>query len=303
MTKGYKNPTYGNPSYQRQNNVEKEGEEKVVEKDQEADNCETTNKELNNVEEGDQEADLADGCKTPNEEQIKIEEEVQGNKNSSNDKEGDKEADVCKTPNVEQVNTEEEVEEKVEEEDQEADHCITPNEKQINIEEEVEEEDQTLDQTVDQGISPNEGQNNNEEKIQGNLRHINSHQEKIYNEVEKDGQDRRSKCGFIDAIITNTEVPTGKIKIKYDTSQPHSLLSRKLANSLKTCFKCNNSNIAFVNLCIPSMYGFSYIKWHFDTSKDLKDDCILGQDYLMDRNTSPLTLYRIMNLAKQKWTI
>ena len=48
------------------------------------------------------------------------------------------------------------------------------------------------------------------------------------------------------------------------------------------------------------MYGFSYIKWHFDTSKDLKDDCILGQDYLMDRNTSPLTLYRIMNLAKQK---
>mgnify|MGYP001257835293 CR=1 FL=1 len=246
---------------EKQNNVEKEGEEKVVEKDQEADHCETTNKELNNVEEGGQEADLADGCKTPNEMQIKIEEEV---------------------------------EEKVEEEDQEADCCITPNEEQINIEEEVEEADQTLDKIVDQGISPNE------EKVQDNLSHINSHQEKIYNKVEEDGQDRRSKYGFIDAIITNTEVPTGKIKIKYDTSQPHSLLSRKLANSLKTCFKCNNSNVAFVNLCIPSMYGFSYIKWHFDTSKDLKDHCILGQDYLMDRNTSPLTLYRIMNLATQK---
>ena len=96
------------------------------------------------------------------------------------------------------------------------------------------------------------------------------------------------------------EVPTGKIIIKYDTSQPRSLLSRKLAQSLKTCFKCNNSNIAFVNLCIPSMYGFSYIKWHFDTSKDVKDDCILGQDYLMDRNTRPLTLYRIMNLAAKR---
>ena len=246
---------------EKQNNVEKEGEEKVVEKDQEADHCETTNKELNNVEEGGQEADLADGCKTPNEMQIKIEEEV---------------------------------EEKVEEEDQEADCCITPNEEQINIEEEVEEADQTLDKIVDQGISPNE------EKVQDNLSHINSHQEKIYNKVEEDGQDRRSKYGFIDAIITNIAVPTGKIKIKYDTSQPHSLLSRKLANSLKTCFKCNNSNVAFVNLCIPSMYGFSYIKWHFDTSKDLKDHCILGQDYLMDRNTSPLTLYRIMNLATQK---
>ena len=246
---------------EKQNNVEKEGEEKVVEKDQEADHCETKNKELNNVEEGGQEADLADGCKTPNEMQIKIEEEV---------------------------------EEKVEEEDQEADCCITPNEEQINIEEEVEEADQTLDKIVDQGISPNE------EKVQDNLSHINSHQEKIYNKVEEDGQDRRSKYGFIDAIITNTEVPTGKIKIKYDTSQPHSLLSRKLANSLKTCFKCNNSNVAFVNLCIPSMHGFSYIKWHFDTSKDLKDHCILGQDYLMDRNTSPLTLYRIMNLATQK---
>ena len=246
---------------EKQNNVEKEGEEKVVEKDQEADHCETKNKELNNVEEGGQEADLADGCKTPNEMQIKIEEEV---------------------------------EEKVEEEDQEADCCITPNEEQINIEEEVEEADQTLDKIVDQGISPNE------EKVQDNLSHINSHQEKIYNKVEEDGQDRRSKYGFIDAIITNIAVPTGKIKIKYDTSQPHSLLSRKLANSLKTCFKCNNSNVAFVNLCIPSMYGFSYIKWHFDTSKDLKDHCILGQDYLMDRNTSPLTLYRIMNLATQK---
>ena len=246
---------------EKQNNVEKEGEEKVVEKDQEDDHCETTNKELNNVEEGGQEADLADGCKTPNEMQIKIEEEV---------------------------------EVKVEEEDQEADCCITPNEEQINIEEEVEEADQTLDKIVDQGISPNE------EKVQDNLSHINSHQEKIYNKVEEDGQDKRSKYGFIYAIITNTEVPTGKIKIKYDTSQPHSLLSRKLANSLKTCFKCNNSNVAFVNLCIPSMYGFSYIKWHFDTSKDLKDHCILGQDYLMDRNTSPLTLYRIMNLATQK---
>ena len=246
---------------EKQNNVEKEGEEKVVEKDQEADHCETKNKELNNVEEGGQEADLADGCKTPNEMQIKIEEEV---------------------------------EEKVEEEDQEADCCITPNEEQINIEEEVEEADQTLDKIVDQGISPNE------EKVQDNLSHINSHQEKIYNKVEEDGQDRRSKYGFIDAIITNIAVPTGKIKIKYDTSQPHSLLSRKLANSLKTCCKCNNSNIAFVNLCIPSMYGFSYIKWHFDTSKDLKDDCILGQDYFMDRNTSSMTLYRIMNLAAQK---
>ena len=249
---------------EKQNNVEKEGEEKVVEKDQEADHCETTNKELNNVEEGGQEADLADGCKTPNEMQIKIEEEV---------------------------------EVKVEEEDQEADCCITPNEEQINIEEEVEEADQTLDKIVDQGISPNE------EKVQDNLSHINSHQEKIYNKVEEDGQDKRSKYGFIYAIITNTEVPTGKIKIKYDTSQPHSLLSRKLANSLKTCFKCNNSNIAFVNLCIPSMYGFFYIEWHFDTSKDLKDDCILGQDYLMDRNTSPLTLYRIMNLATQKYCL
>ena len=127
--------------------------------------------------------------------------------------------------------------------------------------------------------------------------HSESDQEVIYNEDEEDGQDRRSKYGFIDAIITNAEVPTGKIIIKYDTSQPRSLLSRKLVYSLKTCCKCNNSNIAFVNLCIPSMYGFSYIKWHFDTSKDLKDDCILGQDYLMDRNTSPLTLYRIMNLA------
>ncbi|MCP3931246.1 MAG: hypothetical protein GY705_19345, partial [Bacteroidetes bacterium] len=140
----------------------------------------------------------------------------------------------------------------------------------------------------------------NEEKVQGNLRHTNPHQGKTHDKLEADGQDKRSKHGLIAAIITNTEVPTGKIKIKYDTSQPHSLLSRKLANSLKTCFKCNNSNIAFVNLCIPSMYGFSYIKWHFDTSKDLKDDCILGQDYLMDRNTSPLTLYRIMNLATQK---
>ena len=222
---------------EKQNNVEKEGEEKVVEKDQEADHCETKNKELNNVEEGGQEADLADGCKTPNEMQIKIEEEV---------------------------------EEKVEEEDQEADCCITPNEEQINIEEEVEEADQTLDKIVDQGISPNE------EKVQDNLSHINSHQEKIYNKVEEDGQDRRSKYGFIDAIITDIAVPTGKIKIKYDTSQPHSLLSRKLANSLKTCFKCNNSNVAFVNLCIPSMYGFSYIKWHFDTSKDLKDHCTEG---------------------------
>ena len=101
-------------------------------------------------------------------------------------------------------------------------------------------------------------------------------------------------------MITNTESPTGKIKIKYDTSQPRSLLSKKLTNSLKTYFKCNNSNIAFVNLCIPSKYGFSYIKWHFDTSKDIKDDCILAQDYLMDRNTRPLTLYRIMNLAAQK---
>ena len=119
-------------------------------------------------------------------------------------------------------------------------------------------------------------------------------------EDQKSGQDKRSKYGFIDAIITNTEVPTGKIKIKYDVSQPRSLLGRKLANSLRACFKCNDSNIAFVNLCVPSMYGFSYIQWHFDTSKDLKDDCVLGQDYLMDRNTSPLMLYRIMNLASQK---
>ena len=192
---------------------------------------------------------------------------------------------------------------------QDIDQGKSPNEGQNNVEEEVqgklievEESTKTIeeDQETGQGKSLNEGQNNNKDEVQGPLPLGESDQEEIYSEVKEDGYDKRSKYGFIDAIITNPEVPTGKIIIKYDASQPRSLLSRKLANSLKTCCKCNNSNIAFVKLCIPSMYGFFYIKWHFDTSKDLKDDCILGQDYFMDRNTSSMTLYRIMNLAAQK---
>ena len=134
---------------------------------------------------------------------------------------------------------------------------IIKNEESTN----ANEEDQEANQDTDQG------QNNNKDEIQGNLPHGESNQEEIYNEIEEDVQDKRSEYGFIDAIITNTEVPTGKVKIKYDTSQPRSLLSRKLANSLKTCCKCNNSNIAFVNLCIPSMYGFFYIKWHLKRFK------------------------------------
>ena len=225
------------------------------------------------------------------------------------DQGSDQIADQCKTT-IEELNN---IEEEVTEEDQESvqDTNQETNEGQKNVEEEiqgkiteVEESTKSIEehQETGQGKSLNEGQKNKKDEVQGNLPHGKSDQEEIYNEVE-DGQDKRLKYGFIDAIITNAEVPTGKIIIKYDASQPRSLLSRKLANSLKTCCKCNNSNIAFVHLCIPSMYGFSYIKWHFDTSKDLKDDCILGQDYLMDRNTSPLTLYRIMNLATQKWCL
>ena len=280
------------------------------------------NEKLTDAEEADREADQG---KPTNEDDNKIEEELQGNKKPTHDKEGDQEADQGILPNEEQNKTDKQLngnrildDEKevqtnitqVEEStnakdedqgsDQEADRCKTPIEEHNNVEEEVKGEDQESGQGNDQGKSTDKRQNNNEDEVQGNLPHGESDQEETHNEVEKDGQDKGSDYGFIDAMITNTEIPTGKIKIKYDTSQPRSLLSKKLTNSLKTYFKCNNSNIAFVNLCIPSMYGFSYIKWHFNTSKDLKDDCILGQDYLMDRNTSPLTLYRLMNLAVQE---
>ena len=316
------------------NNIEEEpqGNEKLTdakEADRETDQGKPSNEEDNNIEEelqgnkkptqdkgGDQDADQA---VSPNEGQNNVEEEVQGKmteveestKATKEVQETDQDIDQ---EEVQDEITEVEESTKLIKEEQETDQDIdqgkSPNEGQNNVEEGVQgkitkveestnanEEDQEADQDTDQGKSLNEGQNNNKDEVQGNLPHGESNQEEIYNEVEKDVQDKRSEYGFIDAIITNAEVPTGKIKIKYDTGQPRSLLSRKLAQSLKTCFKCNDSNIAFVNLCIPSMYGFSYIKWHFDTSKDVKDDCILGQDYLMDRNTSPLTLYRLMNLA------
>ena len=277
-------------------------------------------KQIKKIKKTDQDIDQG---KSPNQGKHNVEEEVQGK--ITEVEESTKAIKEDQETNEGQHNVEEEVQGKITEvgksaksieEDQETDQDIdqgkSPNEGQNNVEEkvqgnitQVEESTKAIeeDQETGQGKSLNVGQKHNEDVVLGNRPHGESDQEEIDNEVEEDGHKNRSKYGIIDAIITNAVVPTGKIIIKYDTSQPRSLLSRKLANSLKACCKCNNSNIAFVNLCIPSMYGFSYIKWHFDTSKDLKDDCILGQDYLMDRNTSPLTLYRIMNLAKQKWTI
>ena len=330
----------GKLSIEGQNNDEQklQGNEKSThakEEDQEADQGKLPNDVKNNIEEellgnekstdakeADQEADQG---KPTNEENNKIVEDCQGNKKPTHVKKGDQEADQGILPNEEQNKTDKQVyvnkmlddgkevqtnimqveestnaKDEDQGSDQEADRCKTPIEEHNNVEEEVKGKDQESGQDNDQGKSTDEGQNNNEDEVQVNLPHGESDQKETHNEVEKDGQDKRSDYGFIDAMITNTEIPTGKIKIKYDVSQPRSLLGRKLANSLRACFKCNDSNIAFVNLCVPSMYGFSYIQWHFDTSKDLKDDCVLGQDYLMNRNTSPLMLYRIMNLASQK---
>ena len=328
----------GKLSIEGQNNDEQklQGNEKSThakEEDQEADQGKLPNDVKNNIEEellgnekstdakeADQEADQG---KPTNEENNKIVEDCQGNKKPTHVKKGDQEADQGILPNEEQNKTDKQVyvnkmlddgkevqtnimqvEESTNAKDDdqgsdtEADQCKTPVKEHKMLKKRLKEKIKDQVKKMIKVKSPNEGQNNNEDEVQGNLPHGKTDLEEIYNEVEEDGQDKRLEYEFIDAIITNREVPTGKIK--YDTSQPLSLLSRKLTNSLKTCFKCNNLNIAFVNLCIPSVYGFSYIKWHFDTSKDVKDDCILGQDYLMDRNTSPLTLYRIIYLAAQK---
>ena len=287
--------------------------EELTNDKEEADQVEPSTEEKNRIEEilqgkkqsthGNEVDQEEDQCKPPNEEQNKIDKEVCGKRTS------DKEEEV--QTNIMQVAESTDAQEKDQKVDQEAKLVEPSNEEQNRIEEKLQgnrqstynievdqEEDQESGQAGDQGKSSNKGQNRSEEEVQGKM--IEVEEATNASEDQKAGQDKRSKYGFIDAIITNTEVPTGKIKIKYDVSQPRSLLSRKMANSLRTCFKCNDSNIAFVNLCVPSMYGFSYIQWHFDTSKNLKDECVLGQDYLMDRNTSPLMLYRIMNLASQK---
>ena len=326
------------PSNEGQNRSEEEPQRNKRSTDkEEAYQIEPLNEEQNKSEEelqiNKRSADRkeADQVEPSTEEKNRIEEKLQGNKQSTHGNEVDQEANQCKPPNEEQnkinkevygnrTSDEEEVQTNIMQvaestdakgEDQKIDQeavLVKPsNMEQNRIEEKLQgneqstyniEVDQEEDQVGDQGISSNEGQNRIEEEVQGKM--IAVEETTNASEDQKSGQDKRSKYGFIDAIITNTEVPTGKIKIKYDVSQPRSLLGRKLANSLRACFKCNDSNIAFVNLCVPSMYGFSYIQWHFDTSKDLKDDCVLGQDYLMNRNTSPLMLYRIMNLASQK---
>ena len=47
----YQEEDHGNPSYQNQNKVEEEVEEKVEEEDQEPDHCKAPNEEQNNVKE------------------------------------------------------------------------------------------------------------------------------------------------------------------------------------------------------------------------------------------------------------
>ena len=293
------------PSNEEENGSEEELQSNKRSTDRkEADQVEPSNEEKNIFEEKLQgKKQATHQGKPPNEEQNKIDKEVCGKRTS------DEEEDV--QTHLMQVAESTDAQEKDLKVDQESKLVEPSSEEQNRIEGKLQgnkqptysiqvdqEEDQESGQADDQGKSSNEGKNRIEEEVQGKIVKV----EEATNacEDQKIGQDERSKYGFIDAIITNTEAPTGKIKIKYDVSQPRSLLSRKLANSLRTCFKCNDSNIAFVNLCVPSMYGFSYIQWHFDTSKNLKDECVLGQDYLTDRNISPLMLYRIMNLASQR---
>ena len=102
-------------------------------------------------------------------------------------------------------------------------------------------------------------------------------------------KDRRRQDYFIYAhILDQTVVDIGTISIRLDFHQPKSLFTKKLKDFVeRSCFQSYDS--VKLNLWITNLDGIFGFSWDFDTSQNLEVDCILGSDFLMDMNVSPVT--------------
>ena len=95
------------------------------------------------------------------------------------------------------------------------------------------------------------------------------------------------RAHLLDETIVNIDV----ILIKLDFQQPRSLLNIHLNDFLdRSCIRSNDS--VELKLRMKSLNGNFELYWKFDIAKNVEFDCILGSDFLLDLETSPVTTIR-----------
>ena len=92
-------------------------------------------------------------------------------------------------------------------------------------------------------------------------------------------------------LLDETIVNIGIILIKLGFQQPRSLLNSQSNDFLdRSCIRSNDS--VELNLRMKSLNGNFELYWKFEITKNADFDCILGSDFLLDLETSPVTTIR-----------